>query len=170
MYFLTKGTVKNYHEAVNGNFYIEDIEGAINIFGELEALVNKKVVTTVEAISSCEVIEIDNEVFLDWMGRDAKFSLFIAKLIAERNYECCKRERINAFYPMRYRVLYLMLNTFYKKDIIITKDLLVEGVGSNIRSINRIVNQLLEEGLIEYNSGIIFIKSKERLEEELNKY
>ncbi|ELC8443140.1 Crp/Fnr family transcriptional regulator [Clostridium perfringens] len=170
IYILLKGKIKTYHSDFTGAIYLEDIDSEATIFGELEALINKDVVTTVEALSQCETLEISKEAFIKWMELDNKFSLFISKLIAERNYECCKRERVNAFYNLRYRVMYIILNTLYKNNLGITKDLLVEGVGSNIRSINRIINQLVEEEILEYNSGKIKVKSIEKLKEEVDYY
>ncbi|WP_270252036.1 Crp/Fnr family transcriptional regulator, partial [Clostridium perfringens] len=165
VYILLKGKIKTYHCDFTGAIYLEDIDSEATIFGELEALINKEVVTTVEALSQCETLEISKESFIKWIELDNKFSLFISKLIAERNYECCKRERVNAFYNLRYRVMYIILNTLHKNNLGITKDLLVEGVGSNIRSINRIINQLIEEGILDYNSGKIKVKSIEKLKE-----
>ncbi|WP_300258101.1 Crp/Fnr family transcriptional regulator [Clostridium sp.] len=170
VYILLKGKIKTYHSDFTGAIYLEDIDSEATIFGELEALIDKEVVTTVEALSQCEVLEISKGAFVKWMELDNKFSLFISKLIAERNYECCKRERINAFYNLRYRVMYIILNTLHKNNLGITKDLLVEGVGSNIRSINRIINQLVDEGILDYNSGKIKVKSIEKLKEEVNYY
>lgn len=170
VYILLKGKIKTYHCDLTGAIYLEDIDSEATIFGELEALINKEVVTTVEALSQCETLEISKESFIKWIELDNKFSLFISKLIAERNYECCKRERVNAFYNLRYRVMYIILNTLHKNNLGITKDLLVEGVGSNIRSINRIINQLIEEGILDYNSGKIKVKSIEKLKEEVNYY
>lgn len=66
--------------------------------------------------------------------------------------------------------MYIILNTLHKNNLGITKDLLVEGVGSNIRSINRIINQLVDEGILDYNSGKIKVKSIEKLKEEVNYY
>ena len=43
------------------------------------------------------------------------------------------------------------------------KDILVEGVGSNIRSINRIIKELVNENLIEYNKGFIKVKDMDKL-------
>lgn len=170
VYILLKGKIKTYHTDFTGTVYLEDIDSKATIFGELEALTDKEVVTTVEAISDCEILEISKEKFIEWMELENKFSLFVSKLIAERNYECCKRERINAFYPLRYRVMYVILNTLYKNNLGITKDLLVEGVGSNIRSINRIINQLIQEDVLDYKSGIITVKSIEKLKREIEYY
>ncbi|SHJ09379.1 cAMP-binding domain of CRP or a regulatory subunit of cAMP-dependent protein kinases [Clostridium cavendishii DSM 21758] len=170
VYILLEGKIKTYHTDFTGTTYLEDIDSEPTIFGELEALIDKKVVTTVETMSCCEVLVISKEGFIKWMELDSKFSLFISKLIAERSYDCCKRESINAFYPLKYRVMYTILNTIYKNNLGITKDLLVEGVGSNIRSINRIINQLVQEEILEYKSGIITIRSIEKLENEVEYY
>ncbi|SFC40807.1 Crp/Fnr family transcriptional regulator [Clostridium uliginosum] len=170
VYILLDGKIKTYHTDFTGTIYVEDIDAEPTIFGELEALIDREVVTTVETISYCKILEISKEGFIKWMELDNKFSLFISKLIAERNYDCCKRERINAFYPLKYRVMYTILNTIYKNNLGITKDLLVEGVGSNIRSINRIINQLVQEEILEYKSGIITVKSIEKLENEVDYY
>ena len=57
-----------------------------------------------------------------------------------------------------------------QKNLTITKDLLVEGTGSNIRSINRVVNTLIRDGILNYTSGIITVHSMERLEAEMELY
>ena len=52
----------------------------------------------------------------------------------------------------------------------IRDSLLVEGTGSNIRSINRVVNTLIRDGILNYTSGIITVHSMERLEAEMELY
>lgn len=170
LYILLKGIVKNYHTEINGNVYIEDIDTGVTLFGELEALVDKEIVSTVEAISDCETLELTTAQFLAWLKADNDFAVYMTKFIAQRNYDCSKRERVNAFYPLKYRVMYMIYHTLYKKKLAITKDLLVEGVGSNIRSINRVINTLIECGILEYKAGIITVKSMDKLEAEMELY
>lgn len=170
VYILLSGIVKNYHSEINGNVYIEDIDTGVTIFGELEALINKETVSTVEAVSECRVLELDNTLFLEWLKADNAFALYMTTMIAQRNYDCSKRERVNAFYPLKYRIMYMIYNTLCKKDLAITKDLLVEGTGSNIRSINRVVTTLIRDGILHYKSGIITVHSMERLEAEMELY
>ncbi|MBM6838358.1 winged helix-turn-helix domain-containing protein, partial [Clostridium saudiense] len=45
----------------------------------------------------------------------------------------------------------------------IHKDLLVEGVGSNIRSVNRIIKELSNDNIIDYNKGFIKVKDMNKL-------
>lgn len=170
VYILLSGIVKNYHTEINGNVYIEDIDAGVTLFGELEALVDKEIVSTVEAISECKVIELSNTQFLNWLYADNEFAVYISRFIAQRNYDCSKRERVNAFYPLKYRIMYMIYHTLYKNQLAITKDLLVEGTGSNIRSINRVINTLIDDGILEYKSGIISVKSMGKLEAEMELY
>lgn len=76
----------------------------------------------------------------------------------------------DAFYPLKYRIMYMIYHTLYKNQLAITKDLLVEGTGSNIRSINRVINTLIDDGILEYKSGIISVKSMGKLEAEMELY
>ena len=151
IYILLDGKVKTYHCDYMGLKYLEDID-------------------TSEAISNCKTIEIPIDIFIKWMELDNKFSIYISRLIAQRNYDSCIRERTNAIYPLRYRTLYFIYNTLYKNNLVITKDLIVEGLGSNIRSINRILKQLIDENIIKYKSGTIYIESIDKIKMELDDY
>ena len=115
IYILLSGIVKNYHSEINGNVYIEDIDTGVTIYGELEALIDKETVSTVEAVTECRVLKLGNAQFLKWLRTDNAFTLYITTLIAQRNYDCSKRERVNAFYPLKYRIMYMIYNTLCKK-------------------------------------------------------
>ncbi|MGL4990263.1 MAG: Crp/Fnr family transcriptional regulator [Sarcina sp.] len=168
VYILEKGIVKTYHMDFAGELYLEDIDTKPTIFGELEAFTNEDVITTVETISTCELVQIEKEVFVKWIEENHLFSIYINRLLARRNYDCCKREKVNAFYPLKYRILYTIINTIHKNKIGITKDLLVEGTGSNMRSINRILKELIEDDILEYKAGSVIIKSMDKLKEEMD--
>ena len=115
IYILLSGIVKNYHSEINGNVYIEYIYTGVTIYGELEALIDKETVSTVEAVTECRVLKLGNAQFLKWLRTDNAFTLYITTLIAQRNYDCSKRERVNAFYPLKYRIMYMIYNTLCKK-------------------------------------------------------
>ena len=87
----------------------------MTIYGELEALIDKETVSTVEAVTECRVLKLGNAQFLKWLRTDNAFTLYITTLIAQRNYDCSKRERVNAFYPLKYRIMYMIYNTLCKK-------------------------------------------------------
>ena len=77
IYILLNGIVKNYHSEINGNVYIEDIDTGVTIYGELEALIDKETVSTVEAVTECRVLKLENAQFLKWLRADNAFKMCI---------------------------------------------------------------------------------------------
>lgn len=48
------------------------------------------------------------------------------------------------------------------------KDIIVEGIGSNIRSVNRIIKELIDENIIEYNKGFVKVNDINKLIAEIS--
>lgn len=79
IYILLNGIVKNYHFEINGNVYIEDIDTGVTIYGELEALIDKETVSTVEAVTECRVLKLENAQFLKWLRADNAYLPYILR-------------------------------------------------------------------------------------------
>lgn len=79
IYILLSGIVKNYHSEINGNVYIEDIDTGVTIYGELEALIDKETVSTVEAVTECRVLKLENAQFLKWLRADNAYLPYILR-------------------------------------------------------------------------------------------
>ena len=72
--------------------------------------------------------------------------------------------RANVTYPLKSRLIFFLWNFLDEHNIdTVHKDILVEGVGSNIRSVNRIIKELVNEKLIEYNKGFIKVNEMDKL-------
>lgn len=96
-------------------------------------------------------------------------SLSINKLFANRMYESWSREMKNVTLPLKYKVVYFILKIENKNlSIQITKKLIVEGVGSNIRSINRVIKELSSLNLINCSGGTITVPSISALKRYLD--
>lgn len=171
VYILRKGRAKVYFSSPIGVIFLEYIYNDGELFGEVEVLNNKPILSSVEAISFCEVIQISKENFINWLKFDGDFSLFINKQLADKLYMICIHSETNIIYPLKYRLLFFLQNHIsnnYQKGV--PKDILVEGLGSNTRSINRIIKELVDEGIIIYDKGIIKIASCDKLKEELKNF
>ena len=97
--------------------------------------------------------------FLKWMERDFNISLYIVRQLAEKLINTGIKMRSAVSYPLKYQVLlYIWKYVSQYKNNCIPKVLIVEELGSNIRSINRILKQLAEEGIIINLSGKIKIE------------
>lgn len=166
IYILKEGTVKLCYSDFVGTTYMIEIESAESIFGEIEALQNKPIGVTIIPLTPCKTLEINKNDFLEIVKKDLELSLALNYKFSDRMYQSWAREMRHVTLPLKYRVLYFLI-TIAKKDldIPITKHLLVEGIGSNIRSTNRVLKDLTEEGLIYIDNSIILIPSLSVLED-----
>ena len=152
VYIIKKGKVKIYSLAPTQVKYLERIFCEYNLFGELELFVDKPILNYVEAMEPCEVIKIPKDTFLEWIKYDSDFSLYIHVQLSTKMYHTSVNSKANVAYPLKARIIFFLWSFLDEHKLTsVHKDILVEGVGSNIRSINRIIKELVNEGLIEYN-------------------
>ena len=164
VYIIKKGKVKVYSLTPTGVKYLERIYCEYEIFGELEIFIDKPILNYVEALEPCEVIKIPKESFLDWIKYDSDFSLYIHIQLSHKLYTTSVNSKANIVYPLKYRLVFFLWRFLEEHDLdTIHKDLLVEGVGSNIRSVNRIIKELSNDNIIDYNKGFIKIKDMNKL-------
>lgn len=171
VYIIKKGSAKVYSLTLNGVKYLEYIYYEYELFGELEVFLNKPTLSYVEALESCEIIKIPKDCFLEWIKYDSDFSLHINVQLSNKMYNTCINTKANIVYPLKYRVLFFLWRFLNEHNLdTIHKDILVEGIGSNIRSVNRVVNELSNDNIIEYNKGFIKVKDFNKLIDVINTY
>ena len=95
VYIIIKGKVKVYSLTPTGVKYLERIYCEYEIFGELEAFIDKPILNYVEAIESCNAIKIPKDLFLKWIEIDRAFSLYISIQISEKMYYTSINSRAN---------------------------------------------------------------------------
>ena len=148
--------------------YLERIYCEYELFGELEVFIDKPILNFVEAVEPCEVIKIPKDTFLEWIKYDSDFSLFIHVQMAEKMYHTSISSKANIAYTLKSRIIFFLWSFLDEHNLdSVHKDILVEGVGSNIRSVNRIIKELVDESLIEYNKGFIKVKDMDKLVDEI---
>lgn len=169
VYIIKKGRVKVYSLAHIKVKYLERIYCEYNIFGELELFIDKPILNYVEAMEHCEVIKIPKDAFLEWIRYDSDFSLYIHVQLSKKMYYTSINSKTNVAYPLKSRIIFFMSSFLEEHKVdTIHKDILVEGVGSNVRSINRIIKELVNENLIEYNKGFIKVKDMDKLLDKIS--
>ena len=79
-------------------------------------------------------------------------------------YHTSINSKANVAYNLKDRVLFFLWKFLNEHNLnTVHKDILVEGVGSNIRSVNRIIKELVDEDIVEYNKGFIKVKDINKL-------
>ena len=168
VYIIKKGKVKVYSLTPTQLKYLERIYCEYELFGELEVFIDKPILNFVEAVEPCEVIKIPKDTFLEWIKYDSDFSLFIHVQMAEKMYHTSISSKANIAYTLKSRIIFFLWSFLDEHNLdSVHKDILVEGVGSNIRSVNRIIKELVDESLIEYNKGFIKVKDMDKLVDEI---
>lgn len=171
VYIIKKGKAKVYSLTANGVKYLEHIYNEYELFGELEVFLDKPNLSFVEALEPCEVLKIPKDSFLEWIKFDSDFSLYINVKISEKMYNCCINTKANIVYPLKYKLLFFLWRFLDEHNLdSIHKDIVVEGIGSNIRSVNRVIKELSDENIIEYDKGLLKIKDFDKLVNIINDY
>lgn len=168
VYIIKKGKVKVYSLTPTRLKYLERIYCEYELFGELEVFADKPILNYVEALEPCEVIKIPKESFLEWIKHDNEFSLYIHVLLSKKMYHTSINSKANIAYPLKSRIIFFLWCFLDEHNLdSVHKDILVEGVGSNIRSVNRIIKDLVSENLIDYSKGFIKVKDMDKLVDEI---
>ncbi|AYE35144.1 Crp/Fnr family transcriptional regulator [Clostridium septicum] len=159
VYIIRNGKVKVYSLTPTGVKHLERTYCENDLFGELELFVEKPILNYVEALEPCEAIKVSKESFLEWIKHDSDFSLYVHIQLSEKMYHTSINSKANVAYHLKYRLLFFLWKFLNEHNLdTVHKDILVEGVGSNIRSVNRIIKELVNENLIEYNKGFVKVK------------
>lgn len=171
IYIIKKGRAKVYSLTTNGDKYLEHIYNEYELFGELEVFLDKPNLSFVETLEPCEVIKITKKSFLEWLKFDNDFSLYINVQLSEKMYNSCVNSKANIIYPLKYKLLFFLWRFLERHNFdSVHKDIVVEGIGSNIRSVNRIIKELSNDGIIEYHKGLIKVKDFDNLVDIINTY
>lgn len=166
VYFLISGEAQVASITVQGMKHIQSLYEAGELFGEVEALIHKPILSSIEAITKCTVIQISSEHFKKWLLLDPNFNLYISSRLASKLYHSSIHSQTNIAFPLKHRILYFLQH--YSKGNSahgVSKQLIVESTLSNIRSVNRILKELVEENLVIVKNGVVWLNASDYYED-----
>lgn len=166
---LLKGSTKHFVITPNGVYYLIYISSPGDLLGELEVFQHFPVKHNIQALTDCETLEIDGEDFIRWLERDKDFTLFCFRHITSKVYQSNAMSPINVAYPLKYRVESFLWSAAVAGKRYIAKEDILMGLGAKLRSVNRILQGLIEDSLIEYDSKVIKVLALDRLEEDMRR-
>ncbi|MBQ4164239.1 MAG: Crp/Fnr family transcriptional regulator [Turicibacter sp.] len=156
VFILKSGRLKTYSLSENGTKHLIKIYEAGELLGDVEVFTDSSAICYLEGMDEGEIYVIKREHFLQWMEQDFNVSLYIVRQLAQKLINTGIKMQSAVSYPLKYQVLlYIWKYVSQYKSNCIPKLLIVEELGSNIRSINRILRQLAQEGVIINQSGKI---------------
>lgn len=168
---LKKGKAKVYSLAENGSTHMIKIYEAGELLGEMEILTGRTVFHYVEALEACEMMLISQSLFFEWIKEDPEVSLYIMKQLAEKLYRSATVMKSVVLYPLKYQVLFFIWRHVCEtRELMIKKELIVETLGSNTRSINRIIKELEEADILDNLNGEVRIHEISKVVQLLSQY
>ena len=117
------------------------------------------------------MLELDRTYFVKWIRMDNNFNEYMIRTLCSNSYRMCSNMGQNTLYTLKQRICqYLVGNAGAdgKLRFVVSSEILSQKMAVTQRSVNRILKQLKEQGLIELNKGNIAIKDYDALNRERN--
>ncbi|MDN4525880.1 Crp/Fnr family transcriptional regulator [Fictibacillus fluitans] len=176
LYVLVQGKVKVYTTSPEGKTLILSFKNPLELIGDIEYVRGTETVNTVEAVSEVIMIGIHHRWLKKYGNDDPAFLNFLLKIITNKFYIKSNTLWFNLLYPVEVRLAsYLLSVSFDASDGLLTgrhstaslKDA-ANLIGTSYRHLNRVIQQLCADGLVERYNGGILVTDREGLKKLAN--
>lgn len=168
VYLITRGSTRVSNEFASGQRYTFAALGEADIIGDLDVLAGKSVyAATNEADSTCEVIAMRAETFIQWMHLDNEFAVAVARMLAAKMYPTSNEAGRIKFLPSLERLHSYLLKRLgdIETDLFIlhtSRQQIADDIGTSVKTVNRGVLKLKEAGLITLLHGKITMSKEQQ--------
>lgn len=169
VYCLIDGLAKCFITEENGQDFLLEFLGEGEIIGELEMLREKEYMSNIEALTDLSFYQISNPDFMAMLEKLPQFNKLVLVELANRVTQTAKRASYQQVYPLEYAVLKI-LYVFSENEQSISKKDMADYLGISTRSLNRVLKQLRERGIIQAEEQTLIISSSERLLEAMEAF
>ncbi len=161
------------NEFENGNVYMIEGNKAIDFIGEVTILAGMpRTSVTIEAVTENVVAYISRKDAERWLAEDMNILSLTARHTAFKLYRSSYNNGAKLFYPPSYLLLDYMVKYAGQQGIdgpappkqftiSRTRQLLQEEIGVNVKTLNRTIRQLKEEGFFDLCKGKITFDRKQ---------
>lgn len=170
VYILVDGVVKAIDYRICGIVYDYTRFYSIKVFGAMEILLNmKKYRTTLQTVTECTLIVISKSTFEKWMLNDINALHMEIESIGTYLLEQSRKERVLLFLQGIDRIIYLFSQIYEQGGpktqcvLNLTRLELSERSGLSVKTINRSVKKMEEDGYITRSGNKIVISNKQYL-------
>lgn len=155
VYILVEGIVKAIDYRIFGIVYNYMWFYPVKTFGSMEILLElQNYMTTLKTVTPCTMLAVSKDKFATWMRNDINTLLLESKSMGSYLLEQSRKERLFLFFQGVDRVILLFIHLYEKmaqnnKCILkLTRQDIADQSGLSIKTINRAVKKLEEEGYI----------------------
>lgn len=181
VYVLVEGQAVATGQQPQGYNYVISDFTAVHFFGEFETIGRlDNYIAGIVAKTDCRLIRFSPDVYLEWLKRDPEEAFDHFRDIISSLLDQLIRERTNLFMDARERLLsffmeYYAENAATQDDVVavrMTRTDISDSTGYSVRTVNRKVRSLSQQGYVRVRNGKIWIERAQyrRMKEELSKY
>ncbi|NJJ40826.1 Crp/Fnr family transcriptional regulator [Paenibacillus apii] len=171
LYVLVKGKIKVYTTSAEGKTLIISFKTPLEVIGDIEYIQDIPIINTVEAVSPVQMIGVPYRYLQKHAADYAPLLNFLLKVITRKFYTKSNFLSLNILHPVEVRLASYLLSVSYDESDaefqgqLSTSRLndVANWIGTSYRHLNRVIQKLSAEGLVERSKGFIVIKDKERL-------
>lgn len=161
---VASGENRVINELDNGNVYMIERNHAIDFIGEVTILAGMpRTSVTIEAVTENTIVYLSRRDAEQWLSKDINILRLAAGHTAYKLYRSSYNNGTNLFYPPNYLLLdylvkYGMQHGISSDQTITvqkTRTLLQEELGINVKTLNRTIKQLKDDGFFHILKGKI---------------
>lgn len=168
---VASGEHRVINEFENGNIFMIEKNEPIDFIGEVTILAGMpKTSVTIETISESIILYISRADFEAWIAQDIHFLRLVSAKVALKLYRSSYNRGAKLFYPPQFLLLDYLIS--YVEPLIDntkepyitvkkTRNDLYEEIGISVKTLNRTISKLKEEGLINIYKGKITMTSQQ---------
>ncbi len=165
---MVEGTVKAVDHRIFGIEYDYMRFYAVKMFGSMEMLLDIDMYkTTLKTVTPCIFLEIPSDRFIDWIGKDMNALRMETKSMGSYLLEQGRRERSFLFLNGMDRLMMVFMRSYeWQHDggccvVVYTRQELSDNSGLSVKTINRSVKKLTEDGYISRRGNKILISAEQ---------
>lgn len=171
IYILVDGTVRAMEYRILGMQYDFMRFRAPQLFGAMEVILNmERYGTSLVTMTGCTFLVLDMELYRRWIEQDNRAMQMQFRNLLKLFFEQGRKERLLSFLQGRERLFLIFMEEYEvcrdsggKCRIEWTQNRMAACSGLSVRTINRAVKQMSEDGFITYRRGSIQIKEEQYL-------
>lgn len=159
VYILCEGECEVQRSFKDGQLYVLGKIKGFKLIGEQEVLAEiEETSATVKTVSKCRFLLIRQEDFWDWIRVDSHAAIYLLKYMAQRLNEATRQAGIPFYYPSIYQLKKYLVGAYEEAKIDnlrvkVKRQQIADELGISLRSVERCVRELKDQGLIRIIKG-----------------
>lgn len=167
---VCRGAIRAVNEFENGNIYMVEKSDAVCFVGEVALLAGEeKSSVTIQTLTECRVLFLPRADFEAWIAADPSFLRLLCQSVAQKLYHSTYSKGERQYHSTRYLLLKYLLEQVeelgpghpWPARIAKTRRQMSEEVGLVVKTLDRLIAALREEGVVSVQRGKVCLTQEQ---------